>query len=160
VKPAAIQLGVDIGTDIAKAIANGLGDWLKNNWASVISGLFGRINIPTVIVDNLSRLGLLPEFKYSTGSSGGTTSQKDELSQQGFPEFTAFAQGGLVMSPTLGLVGEAGPEVVIPLDRFERGMGSGDIYITVNGALDAEGVARQIERVLRDSRRRTGGVLV
>ena len=38
--------------------------------------------------------------------------------------------------------------------------GGGDIYITVNGALDAEGVARQIERVLRDSRRRTGGVLV
>jgi hypothetical protein len=38
--------------------------------------------------------------------------------------------------------------------------GGGDIYITVNGALDSEGVARQIERVLRDSRRRTGGVLV
>jgi len=73
---------------------------------------------------------------------------------------TMLAEGGLVMSPTLGMVGEAGPEMVIPLDRFERGMGSGDIYITVNGALDAEGVARQIERVLRDSRRRTGGVLV
>jgi TP901 family phage tail tape measure protein len=38
--------------------------------------------------------------------------------------------------------------------------GQAPIYITVNGALDAEGVARQIERVLRDSRRRTGGVLV
>jgi TP901 family phage tail tape measure protein len=34
------------------------------------------------------------------------------------------------------------------------------IVINVTGALDAEGVARQIERVLRDSRRRTGGVLV
>jgi TP901 family phage tail tape measure protein len=161
VKPAAIQLGIDIGTDIAKAIANGLGNWLKNNWQSVISGLFGKINIPTAIIDNLSRLGLLPEFGYSTGSLGGTRAQKDELAQQGFPEFTAFAEGGLVMSPTLGLVGEAGPEVVIPLDRFERGMGGGDTYvINVSGALDSEGVARQIERVLRDSRRRTGGVLV
>lgn len=38
---------------------------------------------------------------------------------------------------------------------------SGDTYvINVTGALDAEGVARQIERVLRDSKRRTGGVLV
>ena len=39
--------------------------------------------------------------------------------------------------------------------------GGGDTYvINVTGALDAEGVARQIERILRDSQRRTGGVLV
>ena len=34
------------------------------------------------------------------------------------------------------------------------------IVINVSGALDAEGVARQIEKLLRDSQRRTGGVLV
>jgi hypothetical protein len=60
----------------------------------------------------------------------------------------------------LGLVGEAGPEVVMPLDRFERQYGGGTTIINVSGALDAEGVARQIERILRDSKRRTGGVLV
>jgi hypothetical protein len=39
--------------------------------------------------------------------------------------------------------------------------GGGDTFvINVSGALDAEGVARQIEKILRDSRRRTGGVLV
>jgi TP901 family phage tail tape measure protein len=37
----------------------------------------------------------------------------------------------------------------------------GDTYvINVSGALDAEGVARQIEKILRDSQRRTGGVFV
>jgi hypothetical protein len=40
------------------------------------------------------------------------------------------------------------------------GSGQQPIIINVSGALDAEGVARQIERILRDSKRRTGGVLV
>jgi len=63
-----------------------------------------------------------------------------------------------VTSPVMAQVGEAGPEVVIPLDRFERqyGSGSGDVYLTVNGALDAEGTARTILRVLRDAERRSG----
>ena len=35
----------------------------------------------------------------------------------------AMATGGFVTSPTQALIGEAGPEAVIPLDRFERMMG-------------------------------------
>ena len=30
-----------------------------------------------------------------------------------------FADGGIVTGPTMGVVGEAGPEVIIPLDRLE-----------------------------------------
>lgn len=37
----------------------------------------------------------------------------------------ALASGGLVTRPTTALIGEAGPEVVIPLDRFESMMGMG-----------------------------------
>lgn len=32
--------------------------------------------------------------------------------------YAAFAEGGLVMGPTFGLLGEAGPELVLPLDRI------------------------------------------
>jgi hypothetical protein len=32
----------------------------------------------------------------------------------------AFAEGGVVTGPTLGLVGEAGPEVIFPLDKLNR----------------------------------------
>jgi len=35
-----------------------------------------------------------------------------------FGGITAFAKGGLVKSPVMGLVGEAGPEAIIPLDRL------------------------------------------
>ena len=36
---------------------------------------------------------------------------------------TAFADGGIVTGPTLGLVGEAGAEAIIPLDRLDSMMG-------------------------------------
>lgn len=39
---------------------------------------------------------------------------------------TPFASGGFVTGPTPALIGEAGPEVVMPLDRFERAIGLGD----------------------------------
>ena len=47
-----------------------------------------------------------------------------------------FAEGGIVTGPTLGLVGEAGPEAIIPLDRLNQfgGFGGGDINITVTSA--------------------------
>lgn len=55
-----------------------------------------------------------------------------------------LAEGGLVTGPTNALVGEAGPELVIPLDRFESmvGMAQGgasvNYYAAPNQSLDAE----------------------
>jgi SLT domain-containing protein len=45
-----------------------------------------------------------------------------------------LATGGIVQSATLALIGEAGPEAVVPLDRAgEFGMGAGgDTYVTIN----------------------------
>lgn len=36
-----------------------------------------------------------------------------------------FAEGGLVTGPTLGLVGEAGPELIVPLNRADQFLGGG-----------------------------------
>jgi hypothetical protein len=45
-----------------------------------------------------------------------------------------LAQGGIVTGPTLAMIGEAGPEAVVPLDRYRDGMGGGNnITINVNG---------------------------
>ena len=57
----------------------------------------------------------------------------------------AFAKGGFVNGPTNALIGEAGPEVVMPLDRFEKVMGIGgnnqrpvNYYAAPNKSFDAE----------------------
>jgi len=58
-----------------------------------------------------------------------------------------FAHGGLVMSPTLGLVGEAGPELVVPLDRAPQ-LGGTTVNVTVTSA-DPEAVVDAIRRYTR-----------
>lgn len=48
--------------------------------------------------------------------------------------FKLFADGGLVTQPTRGIVGEAGPEAVIPLDRlFNGGGGKQELELRVEG---------------------------
>ena len=55
----------------------------------------------------------------------------------------AHAKGGLITSPQIGLIGEKGPEAIIPMDRLERMMGGGGqpINITVNAGMGADGAA-------------------
>jgi len=59
-----------------------------------------------------------------------------------------LASGGVVTSPTLAAVGEAGPEAVIPLDRLESmmgGGGGGQTTVSLSGGLDAF-----VENISRD----------
>jgi hypothetical protein len=70
--------------------------------------------------------------------------------------FTPMAEGGIVTRPTQALIGEAGAEAVIPLDR----MGSMGTRVTVNvaGSVISEG---QLQSVIQDvlyNLNRTGAV--
>jgi hypothetical protein len=66
------------------------------------------------------------------------------------PKIPMLAQGGIVTSPTLALIGEGrGPEAVIPLDRMgEFGMGGGSsVTINVNGG-DPQAVVDALRRYM------------
>jgi phage-related minor tail protein len=60
---------------------------------------------------------------------------------------TEFATGGIVTGPTIGLVGEAGPEAIIPLDRA-GGIGTTYVTINVTGA-DPQAVVEALRRYTR-----------
>jgi phage-related minor tail protein len=64
-----------------------------------------------------------------------------------FPKIPALADGGIVTGPTLALIGEAGPEAVIPLDRA-GGMGGGNVTINVNGG-DPQAVVDALRRYMQ-----------
>jgi phage-related minor tail protein len=49
-----------------------------------------------------------------------------------------MGEGGIVNSPTAALIGEAGPEAVIPLNRMGS-MGGSTVNIVVNGSVTSEG---------------------
>lgn len=71
-----------------------------------------------------------------------------------------FADGGIVTRPTMGLVGESGPEAIIPLSQYDRGGGGQTINLTVNAGMGTDGaeVGRQIVDALKQYERRNGPV--
>jgi TP901 family phage tail tape measure protein len=141
---------------------------IKNAVRPIVNAIIGYYNAMITGVERaINAIGRavnsLPSIKVPEWVPiyGGRQYSIPNIPTASFPKIPMLAEGGIVRSATLALIGEGGPEAVIPLDRLDRAGGGGDTYvINVTGALDAEGVARQIERVLRDSRRRTGGVLV
>lgn len=52
-----------------------------------------------------------------------------------------FGSGGIVTKPTLAMIGEAGPEAVVPLSR---GGGFGNISIVINGDVDSASRVRDL----------------
>jgi hypothetical protein len=61
---------------------------------------------------------------------------------------TKFAQGGIVTQPMMGLVGEAGPEAIIPLNKAGGALGN-TFNITVNAGVGTDGAA--VGRVIVDA---------
>jgi len=59
-----------------------------------------------------------------------------------------MAEGGIITQPTLALVGESGPEAVIPLNQLQ-GFGQQTINIDLDGRRLAESTVRNMPSVLR-----------
>ena len=79
----------------------------------------------------------------------GNTNTPTDFSTYGDPAYR-FAEGGIVTRPTMGLVGEEGPEAVIPLDQMS-GMGSPVFNITINttGGVDIDEIQDAIRERVR-----------
>jgi hypothetical protein len=85
-------------------------------------------------------------FQYNTALSSVRGLNADIgsfLSQFNIPK---MAEGGVVTQPTLALIGEAGSEAVVPLDRM-GGMGT-KVIVNVAGSVISEG---QLQSVIQDA---------
>jgi phage-related protein len=74
------------------------------------------------------------------------------------PDLVPLAAGGIVMGPTQALIGEAGPEAVVPLNKM--GSMGGTYNITVNAGMGTNGaqVGEQIVNAIRKYERTSGPV--
>ena len=70
----------------------------------------------------------------SGGNTGGFGFSLPEYARNGIP---FLAAGGIVTSPTLSMIGEAGPEAVIPLSQMGS-MGGSSVTINVGGSIISE----------------------
>lgn len=65
------------------------------------------------------------------------------------PDIPMLAKGGIVNGPTLAMIGERGPEAVVPLSGpNSRGIGGGVTVVIATGASDLDELIRKRVRVL------------
>ena len=63
----------------------------------------------------------------------------------GIKASVALAEGGIVSKPTYALVGESGPEAVVPLTKMERVFGSKTQYVTVNPTISIGQICSDVD---------------
>jgi phage-related protein len=123
----------------AKAVASGLTTALK----TIINGAITVVNAGIRGVNGASSVinAIIP---------GGDPVGK-------IPLIPKLAKGGIVTQPTLALIGEAGPEAVVPLDRA-GGMGGITINIEAGLVSTPDQVGQQIIEAIQRAQRRSGPV--
>jgi TP901 family phage tail tape measure protein len=130
---------------IFEKVFNGIGDFFKGIVNGYISMFESFINFvisgANGLIRALNRIQInIPSTPFSQGFSIGVN--LPSLDKLNIPR---LAEGGYVDQPTTALIGEAGPEVVVPLDRFEAmvGLDGGagktvNYYAAPNNSIDSE----------------------
>lgn len=120
------------------SVATGMFDGIKEAFRSALNWIIGRWNGLEFRVPSVS----LGPF----GSFGGFT--------LGVPDIPYLAAGGVVTRPTLAMVGEAGPEAVVPLRGRTGGLGATyNITVNVPHGTNARRTGRELQKYLNEYER-------
>lgn len=110
--------------NIIKNVINGVAsyfEFMANAWVTAAN----------IIIKGLNLINPFDDIPYIPKISIGRMSNDSDTSGGGMV-IPKMADGGIVTSPTIAMIGEAGPEAVIPLDRMRN---SGGITVNVTGGL-------------------------
>ncbi|MCD1627046.1 hypothetical protein K7H22_13675 [Seohaeicola saemankumensis] len=121
--------------DLIKVAASNAWEWIRDKAIGpMIEGFEKVLRFISRIRDGMESIGA--KVGSSVSSAGSSISRL-------LGSVTPFANGGIVTKPTLGLVGEAGPEAIIPLSK--AGALGGGITINISGTfLDDRAAARRM----------------
>lgn len=123
------------------AAASGMWDSIKNGFKGAVNGMIAIWNklgfkVPAIDIPHIGKIG---GFSLMV------------------PPIPAFGSGGIVSSPTLALIGESGPEAVVPLNQLG---GGGNTYYQITfqvpPTVDYAEVGRQVVQTIEAYERRTG----
>jgi len=130
--------------DIASTVFNGI----KAGFAGVVTAVSGYVNGLVAVYKGLFN-GIASVWNNTVGKlSFKIPGWVPGIGGAGFdvPDIPMLANGGIVTGPTLAMIGEAGPEAVIPLNR--AGSLSNNITINVNGG-DPNAVVSALRAYMR-----------
>ena len=142
------DIAMTIGTTFGQALANG-GNGFKALGASiftVLGDILMQMGATAIAASNLAKTFAIPGVGVAAGVAavalGAFIKSLAGKMQTGGP--TAFANGGIVSGPTLGLIGEysgarSNPEVVAPLDKLKGMIGQQGQNVNVGGEFRIQG---------------------
>jgi len=127
---------------VIAGVASGMWDGVKNAFKAVLNWIIGAWNKLNFSV---------PSFTFAGVTTPGMT--------LGLPKIPLLADGGIVTSPTLAMIGEAGPEAVIPLSRARNALSGGgrngaviNVNVTTGAVLsDRYALAAEVVAALREA---------
>jgi hypothetical protein len=130
------------GKDLIGAVVDGM-----KNAAGIISGIAGNVwdAVKGLLNSAIDKINTALEFTISLPGPDITVNP---------PNIPHLAKGGVVSRPTLALIGEDGPEAVVPLGKKNAPRGSlglsggGDTYIFHIQALDPAAAGVAVEKAL------------
>lgn len=172
------------GVDYAQNLVNGIIDQMNQSY-SAVQAMVDKLNEILASKARAEQIAATttigpsaPKPKVTSGGGKGSTAQNYDYNKYflgrsnvgvinpQFPTITSanimgrvpkLAEGGIVTRPTLAMIGEKGPEAVVPLNKA----GGGAVYnITVNAGIGTSGqeVGRQIVEAIKKFERSSGPV--
>ena len=119
-----------------------------NAMKNVVTGLYDAIKrVVDIAISAKNAVGSAVDVASNIPGVGAVTSTISGIAGAIWP----FADGGIVTQPMIGMVGEAGPEAIIPLDRIGSMGGGMNITINMPAGSNGDDIVRALER---ESRRR------
>ena len=132
--------------DTFRAVVNAVINQVASNFEFMANAFIAMINVVIKGINLIKPgkdIGTLGEV--SLGRLGGGDGGDGGANPAGL-DYKAMATGGIVTSPTFALIGEAGPEAVIPLSKM--GSMGGGVTINVQGG-DPEAVVNALRRYMQ-----------
>ena len=129
---------------VVRAIANPI-IGIINSVIGAMNALFGALKQVQFGWEEKTKMGItvLPAFQFAPFKNLPT-----------IPNIPTLAAGGIVTSPTLAMLGEAGPEAVVPLGR--GGMGGGITINIMGPTYGMDDFEDKVAEAIRDGARRGG----
>jgi hypothetical protein len=145
-------------------------EWFRDGINVIVNSIVGfflgmvnaAIDAVNTIISVYNSIPLLPNIPQAPNVpvpnlGGGGVGGSTEIARPnpGRDSIARFAEGGIVTAPMIGMVGEAGPEAIIPLDQYNRG--GGNVTINVTGGLSTSAeIGESVVNALRAYSRSAG----
>lgn len=118
------------------AVTESVAGFFTNMWEGIKSGITSGINW---VIDKLNSF---------IAKANKVISSLNEVPGVNFPNISQIpklAKGGIVSKPTIAMIGEAGPEAVVPLPRMNEMGGGGNVTVIVNGDVSGRDLVDKVK---------------